>query len=149
MPAVSAGGSGPVSGPASAMALAAGLFGALASTAAKFSLGADSVLELVNRGMGEWLHILLRVGCGGMAFLFNALMWIFFAKALRYSSSAQASVTTIASNFLSTSLQDAQRCSGRVHLHVYFQKPRSSFLSGVGQVSILDPGCSYSKTAAK
>ncbi|XP_060706074.1 transmembrane protein 42a [Hemiscyllium ocellatum] len=119
MPAVSPGGLGPVSGPASAMALAAGLFAALASTAAKFSLGADSVPELVTRGMGEWLHILLRVGCGGMAFLFNALMWTFFAKALRYSSSARASVTTVASNFLSTAFL-GKLLFGEVHAMLWW-----------------------------
>ncbi|XP_048403896.1 transmembrane protein 42a [Stegostoma tigrinum] len=95
-------GSGSVTGPALALALAAGSLGALASTAAKLSLGAGNDLGWVDRGKAEWLHILLQVGCGGMAFLFNALMWTFFAKALRYSSSARVSVTTIASNFLSS-----------------------------------------------
>ncbi|XP_051871342.1 transmembrane protein 42-like [Pristis pectinata] len=73
-----------------AMALGAGAFGALAGAAAKLALG------------GERLHILLRVGCGGLIFFCNALMWTFFAKALRYSSSARASLTTVASNFLSS-----------------------------------------------
>eukprot|EP00061_Rhincodon_typus_P011995 g37410.t1 len=100
MPAVD--GSGSVTGPALALALAAGSLGALASTAAKLSLGAGNDLGLVDQGKAEWLHMLLQVGCGGMAFLFNALMWTLFAKALRYSSSARVSVTTIASNFLSS-----------------------------------------------
>ncbi|XP_067910515.1 transmembrane protein 42a [Heterodontus francisci] len=90
------------SGPGLVMALGAGSLGALASAAAKLSLGADNILGAVTRGETEWLHILLRLGCGGLVFLFNALMWTFFAKALRYSSSARASVTTIASNFLSS-----------------------------------------------
>ncbi|XP_041039597.1 transmembrane protein 42a isoform X2 [Carcharodon carcharias] len=87
-----------------AMALAAGSLGALASAAAKLSLGGGGILGAMNRGEAEWLYILLRVGCGAMVFFFNALMWTFFAKALRYSSSARASVTTIASNFLSSFL---------------------------------------------
>ncbi|XP_067853780.1 transmembrane protein 42a [Heptranchias perlo] len=85
-----------------AMAVSAGSLGALASTAAKLSLGTDDVLRAVSRGETDWLHTLLRVGCGGLVFFFNALMWTFFAKALRYSSSAHASLTTTASNFLSS-----------------------------------------------
>ncbi|GCB74528.1 transmembrane protein 42a [Scyliorhinus torazame] len=92
----------PLAPAALAPALAAGFLGALASAAAKLSLGGGGILGAVNREEAEWLYILLRVGCGGMVFLLNALMWTFFAKALRYSSSARASVTTVASNFLSS-----------------------------------------------
>ncbi|MBN3325929.1 TMM42 protein, partial [Atractosteus spatula] len=50
-----------------------------------------------------WLHIPLRLVCGGLLFTCNAVMWTFFAKALRYSSSsARATVTTTASNFISS-----------------------------------------------
>ena len=49
------------------------------------------------------LHIPLRLLCGGLLFTCNAVMWTFFAKALRYSSSsARATVTTTASNFISS-----------------------------------------------
>ncbi|XP_025056059.1 transmembrane protein 42 [Alligator sinensis] len=51
----------------------------------------------------ELLRVLLQVGCVGLVFACNAVMWTFFAKALRYSSSsATATVTTTASNFLSS-----------------------------------------------
>ncbi|XP_051573969.1 transmembrane protein 42-like isoform X2 [Myxocyprinus asiaticus] len=67
-------------------ALVAGFLAALASSSAKLSLGADYLKEL----------------CGGLLFTCNAVMCTFFAKALRHSSSsAQATVTTTASNFIS------------------------------------------------
>uniref|UniRef100_A0A673L3W6 Transmembrane protein 42a n=1 Tax=Sinocyclocheilus rhinocerous TaxID=307959 RepID=A0A673L3W6_9TELE len=69
-------------------ALMAGFLAALASSSAKLSLG---------------LHIPLRLLCGGLLFTCNAVMWTFFAKALRHSSSsARATVTTTASNFISS-----------------------------------------------
>uniref|UniRef100_UPI00398F37EF transmembrane protein 42a n=1 Tax=Pristiophorus japonicus TaxID=55135 RepID=UPI00398F37EF len=97
-------GSGPGAGGGRglAMALTAGSLGALASAAAKLSLGAGSERRAGRGGESVPLHVVLRLGCGGLVFLFNALMWTFFAKALRYSSSARASLTTIASNFLSS-----------------------------------------------
>lgn len=49
------------------------------------------------------LHIPLRLLCGGLLFTCNAVMWTFLAKALRYSSSStQTTVTTTASNFISS-----------------------------------------------
>ncbi|XP_042172492.1 transmembrane protein 42a isoform X2 [Oncorhynchus tshawytscha] len=49
------------------------------------------------------LHIPLRLLCGGLLFTSNAVMWTFFSKALRHSSSsARATVTTTASNFVSS-----------------------------------------------
>uniref|UniRef100_A0A8C6NVF3 Transmembrane protein 42 n=1 Tax=Nothobranchius furzeri TaxID=105023 RepID=A0A8C6NVF3_NOTFU len=52
---------------------------------------------------GEQLHIPLRLLCGGLLFTCNAVMWTFLAKALRYSSSStRATVTTTASNFISS-----------------------------------------------
>uniref|UniRef100_A0A8D2IW89 Transmembrane protein 42 n=2 Tax=Varanus komodoensis TaxID=61221 RepID=A0A8D2IW89_VARKO len=48
---------------------------------------------------------MLRVGCGGLVLAWNAIMWTFFAKALRYSSSsATATVTSTASNFVSSAV---------------------------------------------
>ncbi|XP_069769578.1 transmembrane protein 42a isoform X4 [Narcine bancroftii] len=91
-------------GHGAAMALGAGLFGALAATAAKLSLGGERMKRREIGVEAEGLHLLLRVGCGGLVFLCNALMWTFFAKSLRYSSSAQASLTTNASNFLLSDL---------------------------------------------
>lgn len=47
------------------------------------------------------MPVLLRVGGVGLVFVCNAVMWTVFAKALRLSSSsAAASVTTTASNFI-------------------------------------------------
>ncbi|CAL8297341.1 unnamed protein product [Lota lota] len=101
-------------------ALLAGFLGAVASSSAKLSLGADylkGVCETGLRTWGEqrkfrqpeettacdWLHIPLRLLCGGLLFTCNAVMWTFLAKALRYSSSCtQATVTTTASNFISS-----------------------------------------------
>uniref|UniRef100_A0A8C2SYV7 Transmembrane protein 42 n=1 Tax=Coturnix japonica TaxID=93934 RepID=A0A8C2SYV7_COTJA len=51
------------------------------------------------------LPLLLRVGCIGLVCACNAVMWTVFAKALRLSSSsASASVTTTASNFISSAI---------------------------------------------
>ncbi|XP_044215077.1 transmembrane protein 42a isoform X2 [Thunnus albacares] len=51
------------------------------------------------------LHIPLRLVCGGLLFTCNAVMWTFFSKALRHcSSSARATVTTTASNFISSAV---------------------------------------------
>lgn len=47
--------------------------------------------------------MLLRLSCVGLVFVCNAVMWTVFTKALRLSSSsAAASVTTTASNFISS-----------------------------------------------
>ncbi|MBN3305503.1 TMM42 protein, partial [Amia calva] len=100
-------------------ALLAGFLGAVASSSAKLSLGADYLKGVCETGLKtwggdersfrqaddttacDWLHIPLRLLCGGLLFTCNAVMWTFFAKALRYSSSsARATVTTTASNFI-------------------------------------------------
>ncbi|XP_073534255.1 transmembrane protein 42 isoform X1 [Phyllobates terribilis] len=88
---------------------AAGLLGALSASSAKFALGADYMKNVCEVAAGEraeiceWVHFILRLGCAGLVFAFNAAMWTFFAKALRYSSSsAAATVTTTASNFVSS-----------------------------------------------
>ncbi|TDH00381.1 hypothetical protein EPR50_G00187890 [Perca flavescens] len=53
----------------------------------------------------DWLHIPLRLLCGSLLFTCNAVMWTFFSKALRHcSSSARATVTTTASNFISSAV---------------------------------------------
>ncbi|MCI4373999.1 hypothetical protein PGIGA_G00001020 [Pangasianodon gigas] len=104
-------------------ALLAGLFGALASSSAKLSLGASYLKELCDTAVRtwaeeeeedsltpgvhttacDWVHIPLRLVCGLLLFSSNAVMWTFFAKALRHSSSsARATVTTTASNFISS-----------------------------------------------
>lgn len=102
-------------------ALLAGLFGAIASSSAKLSLGATYLKELCEsagrkwtvekEGLTlsmdttdcEWVHIPLRLTCGLLLVSSNAVMWTFFAKALRHtSSSARATVTTTASNFISS-----------------------------------------------
>ncbi|XP_075274942.1 LOW QUALITY PROTEIN: protein-glutamine gamma-glutamyltransferase 4 [Opisthocomus hoazin] len=82
-----------------AAAAAAGLLGAAAAAAAKLALGPGGAAA------GDWLPVLLRIGCIGLVFACNAVMWTVFAKALRLSfSSAAASVTTTASNFISSGL---------------------------------------------
>ncbi|XP_053916444.1 transmembrane protein 42 isoform X2 [Cuculus canorus] len=73
-------------------AVAAGLLGAVAAAAAKLALG-------------PWLPVLFRISCVGLVFACNAVMWTVFAKALRLSSSSAAvSVTTMASNFISSAI---------------------------------------------
>ncbi|XP_054847504.1 transmembrane protein 42 [Eublepharis macularius] len=93
----------------SAYAAAAGLWGALAACAAKLALGADYLrggcAAVVGSAAGpcDWLPIILQAGCGGLVIACNAIMWTFFAKALKYSSSsAAATVTSTASNFISS-----------------------------------------------
>ncbi|XP_061442909.1 transmembrane protein 42 [Rhineura floridana] len=95
-----------------AFAAGAGLLGALAACSAKLALGADYLREGCVAVIGgeepaasvcAWLPMILRVGCGGLVLAFNAIMWTFFAKALGYSSSsATATVTSAASNFISS-----------------------------------------------
>ncbi|XP_026149656.1 transmembrane protein 42-like [Mastacembelus armatus] len=94
-------------------ALLAGFLAAAASLSAKLSLGADYVRDICKSGLSiwtethggaadcDWLHIPLRLLCGTLLFTCNAVMWTFFSKALRHcSSSARATVTTTASNFI-------------------------------------------------
>ncbi|XP_077160376.1 transmembrane protein 42 [Paroedura picta] len=96
-------------GRGSACAALAGLWGALAACSAKLALGAGYLRGVCEAGLGaaagpcEWLPIILRAGCGGLVIACNAVMWTFFAKALKYStSSATATVTSTASNFISS-----------------------------------------------
>ncbi|XP_076592617.1 transmembrane protein 42a [Chaetodon auriga] len=98
-------------------ALVAGFLGAAASLSAKLSLGADYLRDMCESGLSswteahggiracDWLHVPLRLLCGGLLFTCNAVMWTFFSKALRHcSSSARATVTTTASNFISSAV---------------------------------------------
>ncbi|KAI3361507.1 hypothetical protein L3Q82_013655 [Scortum barcoo] len=101
----------------SLFALVAGFLGAAASLSAKLSLGADYLRQMCASGLNswtetqdghtacDWLHVPLRLLCGGLMFTCNAVMWTFFSKALRHcSSSAAATVTTTASNFISSAV---------------------------------------------
>ncbi|XP_069716087.1 transmembrane protein 42 isoform X2 [Phaenicophaeus curvirostris] len=75
-----------------AAAAAAGLLGAAAAAAAKLALC-------------PWLPVLFRISCVGLVLACNAVMWTVFAKALRLSSSsAAASVTMMASNFICSAI---------------------------------------------
>ncbi|XP_034553671.1 transmembrane protein 42-like [Notolabrus celidotus] len=98
-------------------ALFAGFMGAAASLSAKLSLGADYMRDMCESGISswaethgstavcDWLHIPLRLLCAILLFTCNAVMWTFFSKALRHcSSSARATVTTTASNFISSAV---------------------------------------------
>ncbi|XP_075442822.1 transmembrane protein 42 [Ascaphus truei] len=93
----------------SGCAAAAGLLGALSACSAKLALGADYLREACEAAAGDqggtcqWVHLLLRLCCVCLVFACNAVMWTFFAKALRFSSSsASATVTTTGSNFVSS-----------------------------------------------
>uniref|UniRef100_A0A3P9HKA2 Transmembrane protein 42a n=1 Tax=Oryzias latipes TaxID=8090 RepID=A0A3P9HKA2_ORYLA len=73
-------------------ALTAGLLAAAASLAAKFH-----GCFLLSRQ----IHVLLRLLCGGLMLSCNALMWTFFSRALRHSSStARTTLTTTGSSFI-------------------------------------------------
>ncbi|XP_041322441.1 transmembrane protein 42, partial [Pyrgilauda ruficollis] len=73
--------------------------GAVAAAAAKLALGPG------GEAAGGPLLVLLRLICVGLVFVCNAVMWTVFTKALRLSSSsAAASVTTTASNFISSAI---------------------------------------------
>ncbi|XP_047216184.1 transmembrane protein 42-like isoform X3 [Girardinichthys multiradiatus] len=51
------------------------------------------------------LHVPLRLLCGLLLLTCNTVMWTMFSKALRHcSSSARATVTTTASNFISSAI---------------------------------------------
>ncbi|XP_014103913.1 PREDICTED: transmembrane protein 42 [Pseudopodoces humilis] len=80
-------------------AVAAGVLGAAAGAAAKLALGPG------GEAAGGPLPVLLRLSCVGLVFVCNAVMWTVFTRALRLSSSsAAASVTTTASNFISSAI---------------------------------------------
>ncbi|XP_034985869.1 transmembrane protein 42 isoform X1 [Zootoca vivipara] len=103
-------------------AAGAGLLGALAACSAKLALGADYLRgacaavvggEEAASGVCSWLPVMLRIGCGGLVLACNAIMWTFFAKALRYSSSsATATLTSTASNFISSVGRSWDRAMG-------------------------------------
>lgn len=95
------------------------------------------------------LGVPLRLLCGALLLACNAAMWTFFSKALRHcSSSARATVTTTASNFISSvsflfqllSLLPAQIlilklcfvcvCAGRPGEADLRREPRSSVVGG-------------------
>ncbi|CAH2283211.1 Hypothetical predicted protein [Pelobates cultripes] len=87
----------------------AGLLGALSACLAKLALGADYLRDICESAAGgaggicDWVHLLLRVSCICLVFACNGMMWTFFAKGLRLSSSsATATVTTTASNFVTS-----------------------------------------------
>ncbi|XP_064025683.1 transmembrane protein 42 [Pogoniulus pusillus] len=80
-----------------AAAAASGLLGAAAAAAAKLALGGAAA--------DGWVPVLLRAGGVALVLACNAVMWTVFAKALRLSSSsAAASVTATASNFISSAV---------------------------------------------
>ncbi|XP_026573603.1 transmembrane protein 42 [Pseudonaja textilis] len=88
-------------------AITAGLLGALAASSAKLALGDDYLKIDCQAVLGEiagecvWVSVILQIVCGGLVFVCNAIMWTFFAKALRHSfSSATVTVTSTASNFI-------------------------------------------------
>ncbi|XP_013888067.1 transmembrane protein 42 isoform X1 [Austrofundulus limnaeus] len=101
----------------SVYALLAGFLAAAASLSAKLTVGADYLRDMCESGLSrwdeardgstvcDWLHVPLRLLCAGLLFSCNAVMWTLFSKALRHcSSSARATVTTTASNFISSGI---------------------------------------------
>uniref|UniRef100_A0A1A8D174 Transmembrane protein 42 n=1 Tax=Nothobranchius kadleci TaxID=1051664 RepID=A0A1A8D174_NOTKA len=113
-------------------ALFAGFLGAAASLSAKLSLGPAYLQEMCDsalRGWSEgasvcgWMHVPLRFSCGGLLLCCNAVMWTMFSKALRHaSSSAGATVTTTASNFI---------CSGLLGRLVFRETHTSLWWAGI------------------
>ncbi|XP_054898083.1 transmembrane protein 42-like [Poeciliopsis prolifica] len=101
----------------SVYALSAGFLAAAGSLSAKLTLGADYLREMCESGLSgwtqgpggdtrcDWLHVPLRLLCGVLLLSCNTLMWTMFSKALRHgSSSAGVTVTTTASNFISSAV---------------------------------------------
>ncbi|KAM4735720.1 transmembrane protein 42-like [Anableps anableps] len=101
----------------SVYALSAGFLAAAGSLCAKLTLGAGYLREMCESGLSgwtrssggatgcDWLHVPLRLLCGVLVLTCNTLMWTMFSKALRHcSSSAGATVTTTASNFISSAI---------------------------------------------
>ncbi|XP_047216183.1 transmembrane protein 42-like isoform X2 [Girardinichthys multiradiatus] len=90
----------------SVYALSAGFLAAAGSLSAKLTLGADYLREMCESGLSGWtLHVPLRLLCGLLLLTCNTVMWTMFSKALRHcSSSARATVTTTASNFISSAI---------------------------------------------
>ncbi|KAK5609984.1 hypothetical protein CRENBAI_022355 [Crenichthys baileyi] len=101
----------------SVFALSAGFLAAAGSLSAKLTLGADYLREMCESGLSgrtvrlggttgcDWLHVPLRLLCGLLLLTCNTVMWTMFSKALRHcSSSARATVTTTASNFISSAI---------------------------------------------
>ncbi|PWA22521.1 hypothetical protein CCH79_00018182, partial [Gambusia affinis] len=119
----------------SVYALSAGFLAAAGSLSAKLTLGADYLREMCESGLSgwtqspggatrcDWLHVPLRLLCGVLLLSCNTLMWTMFSKALRHgSSSAGVTVTTTASNFIS-SVSVSQKLIGSKFL---FGKPSHS-----------------------
>ncbi|KAL5022487.1 hypothetical protein ScPMuIL_001642 [Solemya velum] len=81
----------------------------MASTSAKIATNGEMVHLLCQRFMSEenvqMAAYCMRVIFFVLIFLFNALMWTLFVKALQYcSSTVEATVTNTASNFFFTAV---------------------------------------------
>ncbi|XP_066289811.1 transmembrane protein 42-like [Branchiostoma lanceolatum] len=100
------------------LALCAGLFAALASVCAKVAMATEEaaatcqvlvyqVSLLLQHEQGDGSEVVcelvltyFRIICFGMVFVLNAVMWVFFTKALAIcKSSVEATVTNTAANF--------------------------------------------------
>ncbi|XP_019640302.1 PREDICTED: transmembrane protein 42-like [Branchiostoma belcheri] len=100
------------------LALCAGLFAALASVCAKIAMATEEaaatcqvlvyqVSSLLQQEQGDGSEAFcglvltyFRMTCFGMVFVLNAVMWVFFTKALATcKSSVEATVTNTAANF--------------------------------------------------
>lgn len=86
----------------SSFALIAGTFAAGASFFGKLAVDGYLLPSLTSSGP---LLLILRVASFATVFVMNALMWAFFTKALSLSTtSVQATVVNVVSNFLTTAL---------------------------------------------
>ncbi|XP_048756155.2 transmembrane protein 42-like [Ostrea edulis] len=91
------------------LAVSAGIMAAFGSVSAKLATSNHILLDLCQvifaSALCEQMSILLRILFFAMIFVCNGLMWTFFTKSLQFcSSTAEATVTNTASNFLVSAL---------------------------------------------
>uniref|UniRef100_A0A8P4KCF3 Transmembrane protein 42b n=1 Tax=Dicentrarchus labrax TaxID=13489 RepID=A0A8P4KCF3_DICLA len=86
--------------------------------------------------------------CGGLLFTCNAVMWTFLAKALRYSSSStRTTVTTTASNFISSAFL-GQLIFGEAQITLWWVGISLTF-SGLLVLQRVSPQDGHHNTVAK
>ncbi|XP_061162515.1 transmembrane protein 42-like [Saccostrea echinata] len=91
------------------LAVSAGIMAALGSVSAKLATS-DHILmdtcQIIFRiGICHQLSLLMRIVFFAMIFVCNGMMWTLFTKSLQFcSSTAEATVTNTASNFLISAL---------------------------------------------
>lgn len=91
------------------LAVTAGFMAALGSVSAKLATNNHFILDFcqftVKADLCVQISLLLRIVFFALIFICNGMMWTFFTKSLQYcSSTAEATVTNTASNFLISAL---------------------------------------------